>query len=69
MKRVVIAGLAYRSAGARQQIAHELEESPSLQDYPAQDLDFRYQLAVDQVYQETKLPNGTLSQNCPWTIH
>lgn len=53
---------------ARRKISRELEESPSLQNYPAQELDFQYQLAVDRVYRETKLPNDTLPKNCPWTI-
>lgn len=53
---------------ARHKIIHELEESPSLQNYPAQELDFQYQLAVERVYRETKLPDLTLPKNCPWTI-
>lgn len=53
---------------ARNTIADALKESPTLRNYPAEELDLRYKLATSQVYQETKLPNGTLPQNCPWTI-
>ncbi len=54
---------------ARQQIGNELEDSPSLEDYPAQELDELYHLAALQVYRETKLPDDTLPQNCPWTVN
>lgn len=54
---------------AREQIAQELEDSPSLQDYPAKELDSCYQMAVNQVYQETKLPDDALPKNCPWTVY
>lgn len=62
---------SWRSAllRARQQIVCELEESPSLGDYPAQELGFQYELAVHQVYQETKLPDDTLPKDCAWTIN
>ena len=45
------------------------EESPSLRDYPAQELAFQYELAVHQVYQETKLPDDALPEDCAWTIN
>lgn len=54
---------------ARGKITNELEDSPSLGDYPASELDFRYECAVNQVYQETKLPDGVLPQSCPWTVN
>lgn len=59
---------SWRSAllNARQQIAHELEDSPSLQDYPTEELEFRYKMAAYQVYQETNLPDDTLPKQCPW---
>lgn len=62
---------SWRSAlfQARCQIAGKLEESPSLQDYPTQELDQRYQLAMNQVYQETKLLDDTLPKSCPWTVN
>ncbi len=62
---------SWRSAlgGARRQIADELEESPSLGDYPAQELATQYKLAVHRVYQETKLPEDTLPKDCAWTIN
>ena len=53
---------------ARDNIADQLRESPSLRDYPAEELDFQYEMAISHVYQETKLPDDTLPQNCPWTI-
>ena len=53
---------------ARDNIASELEKSPSLQDYPAEELDFQYEMATNHVYQEIELPDVTLPQNCPWTI-
>lgn len=54
---------------ARKTIADQLRDSPSLQDYPVEQLDFRYELATSQVYQETKLPDDTLPKNCPWTVN
>lgn len=54
---------------ARNKIVDQLQDSPSLQNYPAEELDICYQLAVDQVYQETKLPDDTLPKNCPWTVN
>ncbi len=54
---------------ARWQIADELEASPSLQNYPAQELNQRYQVAMEQVYQETQLLDATLPKSCPWTVN
>ena len=54
---------------ARWQIADELEASPSLQNYPAQELNERYQVAMEQVYQETQLLDGKLPKSCPWTVN
>lgn len=54
---------------ARWQIADELEASPSLQNYPAQELNERYQVAMEQVYQETQLLDATLPKSCPWTVN
>ncbi len=62
---------SWRSAllNARQQIARELEDSPSLQDYPTEELEFRYEMATYQVYQETNLPDDTLPKQCPWQVN
>lgn len=54
---------------ARENISDQLKDSPSLGDYPAFELDYRYKKAVNQVYQETKLPDGVLPQACPWTVN
>jgi hypothetical protein len=51
------------------QLKTAVKESPSLGDYPAEELAFQYELAVHQVYQETKLPSAMLPENCPWTIN
>lgn len=53
---------------ARNKIADELKDSPSLEHYPAEELGFRYEMAASQVYQETKLPDDSLPKDCPWTI-
>jgi len=53
---------------ARQKITVELKESPSLQNYPLEELDFRYQVATGQVYRETNLSPNTLPQKCPWRL-
>jgi len=62
---------SWRSAllDARQQIADELEDSPSLQDYPTEELEFGYEMATYQVYQQTNLPHDTLPKVCPWTLN
>ena len=54
---------------ARNQVADELKDSPSLRHYPTQELDERYQVAMARVYRETKLPDNSLPKNCPWTIN
>lgn len=54
---------------AQWQIADELKASPSLQDYPAQELNECYQVAMEQVYQETQLLDATLPKSCPWTVN
>jgi hypothetical protein len=62
---------SWRSAlfQARREIAYELKASPSLQDYPSEEFEKRYQVAMNQVYQETKLLDNTLPKSCSWTIN
>jgi hypothetical protein len=53
---------------ARTAIADLIEESPSLQDYPARQVDRAYQRARQRAVIETELPLATFPEACPWTI-
>jgi Domain of unknown function DUF29 len=53
---------------ARQAIADLIEESPSLQDYPAQQCEATYTRARRKAARETGLPLVTFPERCPWPV-
>jgi hypothetical protein len=54
--------------GQREDIRSELEDSPSLQSYPASQLSRAYATARLKASAETKLPLETFPETCPFTI-
>ena len=62
-------GRSWRSSiyQARSAIADLIEESQSLQDYPAQRLTLAYERARQQVATQTGLPLTTFPDVCPWS--
>jgi hypothetical protein len=51
---------------ARTQIELAIEDSPSLKDYPIEQLELVYQKARRQAAQQTGLPISTFPQECPY---
>jgi len=54
--------------GARDEIADELRDSPSLKRYPGQELARQYRLALLHASGETELPIDVFPETCPFTI-
>ncbi|HIK18659.1 MAG TPA: DUF29 domain-containing protein [Leptolyngbyaceae cyanobacterium M33_DOE_097] len=53
---------------ARTQIELIIEDSPSLQSYPAEQIETSYQRARRQVAQQTKLELAVFPANCPYPL-
>jgi hypothetical protein len=53
---------------ARTQIALTVEDSPSLADYPAQQIGASYQRARRAAARQTGLPLDTFPPRCPWPV-
>jgi len=53
---------------ARTQIELIIEDSPSLQAYPAEQLETSYQRARRQVAQQTNLESAVFPANCPYSL-
>jgi hypothetical protein len=53
---------------ARAAISDLIEESPSLQDYPAQRLTLAYQRALRLAANDTGLPLAAFPEACPWSL-
>jgi hypothetical protein len=53
---------------ARHEIATLIAESPSLHDYPAQQLTGAYRHARAQAAIQTGLPRATFPETCPWAL-
>jgi hypothetical protein len=53
---------------ARREIADDLAENRSLQDYPAERLSLAYRRARMDAADEMGLPLATFPEACPWTI-
>jgi hypothetical protein len=53
---------------ARHEIAQLIAESPSLHDYPAQQLTEAYRHARAQAAIQTSLPLTTFPETCPWSL-
>jgi hypothetical protein len=53
---------------ARRMIALTIDDSPSLDAYPATRLTFAYQHARRSAQRETRLPLATFPLACPWTL-
>lgn len=64
------AGRMWRSSvrQARHAIAQLIVESPSLQDYPAQQLALAYRHARQQAADQTGLPLETFPETCTWPL-
>ncbi len=53
---------------ARNEIKDDMEDSPSLQSYPAEVLDRVYQRARREARDQTQLDLSTFPEQCPWSI-
>jgi hypothetical protein len=53
---------------ARNEIADDLEDSPSLRSYPAAVLDRVYQRARREARDQSQLTLSTFPEQCPWPI-
>ena len=53
---------------ARTAIGDLIEESPSLQDYPAQRLTLAYRRALRLAANDTGLPLAAFPGACPWSL-
>jgi hypothetical protein len=53
---------------ARAAINDPIEESPSLQDYPAQRMTLAYRRALRLAADDTGLPPATFPAACPWSL-
>jgi Domain of unknown function DUF29 len=53
---------------ARTQIELAIADSPTLRNYPAEQLEYSYRRARQQAAQQTKLPLSVFPESCPYSI-